>query len=400
VLTISLYLLMFAYAVSCTMLGPLLPAIRAEYGLTLSQAGLMTTFQGVGGSASVLGGILVADLLRRSASVRATFTVYGASVFAVVLLPWYPALVALFFLIGASTRLMESFVNVYVADLHLRHRGFYLGLLHACFGLGALLGPSISALVIQRHLPWSTVFVELAVFCLLALAFFVFAERKAGGDIGMPRTRPRARSGSGPVALLKGLAPMRSRAALILCSLTFLYVGFANGLSVWIPSYMSERFAVSPVQASVPVSGLWIGIIGGRVVSSFLSRRFEGTKLLLLSNVVAAIVVLVAFTVDNYLSLTVGLLVAGLFVGSTNPMAYALLNERFPEHRASASSALTFAGTLGLMIVPWLVGMVAERAGFWLGLLVLGLCPCGLAGLSGVLAFSRQNPPPELRPSV
>jgi len=187
---------------------------------------------------------------------------------------------------------------------------------------------------------------------------------------------------------------------LILCSLTFLYVGFANGLSVWIPSYMSERFAVSPVQASVPVSGLWIGIIGGRVVSSFLSRRFEGTKLLLLSNVVAAIVVLVAFTVDNYLSLTVGLLVAGLFVGSTNPMAYALLNERFPEHRASASSALTFAGTLGLMIVPWLVGMVAERAGFWLGLLVLGLCPCGLAGLSGVLAFSRQNPPPELRPSV
>jgi fucose permease len=47
-LTASLYLLIFAYAVSTTMLGPLIPVLRQEYSLTLSQAGLMTTLQGVG----------------------------------------------------------------------------------------------------------------------------------------------------------------------------------------------------------------------------------------------------------------------------------------------------------------------------------------------------------------
>ena len=390
-LTVSLYLLMFTSAVSCTMLGPLLPTIRAEYGLSLSQAGLMTTFQGVGGSLSVLVGILVADRLRRSATIGTTLAVYSTSAFLVVVLPFFPALVALFFLIGASTRLMDSFVNFYVSDLHREHRAFYLNLLHACFGLGALIGPSISALVIHRQLPWGRVFAGLAVLCLLALAFFALAERRAGtGHHGQPvAAAPRAGRGLG--ALLSGFAPLRNRVALLLCGLGLLYVGFANGLSVWIPSYAAERFHVSTFQASVPVSALWVGIITGRVTYSFLSRRFRVTGLLLASNAIAAGVMLLAIVIDTYLAVTLGLAFAGFFVGSTNPTAYALLGERFPEHAASLASALTFAGTVGLMTIPWLAGALAEQVGFWFGLLTLALCPCGMAVLSALLVASRSR---------
>ena len=143
-LTGAIFLLMFTYAISFTMLGPLLLPIRDQYGISLSQSGLMTTFQGVGGSLGVLVGILVADRWRRSTSLRATFSVYGLSVLLVVFLPYFPALVLLFFLIGASTRLTESLVNASVADIHGGSRGFYIILLHACFGVGALLGPIFS----------------------------------------------------------------------------------------------------------------------------------------------------------------------------------------------------------------------------------------------------------------
>jgi fucose permease len=107
---------------------------------------------------------VVADLLRRSTFTVVTFSVYCAAPFLVVLFPGYQVLLVAFFLIGASTRLLDSLVNAYVADLHHQHRAFYLNLLHASFGIGALVGPSLSVLVLRRGLPWSRVFSSLAVF--------------------------------------------------------------------------------------------------------------------------------------------------------------------------------------------------------------------------------------------
>jgi fucose permease len=404
-LTASLYLLMFAYAVSCTMLGPLIPVLRREYALTLSQAGLMTTLQGVGGSLSVFMGILVTDLLRRSTSVRVTFAIYCASPFLIVLLPGYQALLVVFFLIGASTRLLDSFVNAYIADVHHRHRGFYLTLLHASFGVGALLGPSVSVFVLHENLRWVWVFVGLGVFCLCVLAAYVAAERAYQREMAAAErsdtTRPppgsRGDLPSNPcpsrsAGLFAGFVLLRSRAALVPCLLGLLYVGFANGLSVWIPSYVQQVFHRTALQASLPVSTMWVGIITGRVVFSFLSRVYRVPTLLAIGNTVAAVVAVAVIGLNTYLALTAGLAFVGFLVGATNPLAYSHLRETFPENGGAMASALTFFGTVGLMTIPWVAGFVADRTEFWYGLVTLGLCPCGLAILSLYLLRMNRHP--------
>jgi len=408
VLTASLYLLMLAYAISVTMLGPLIPALRSEYGLTLSQAGLMTTLQGVGGSLSVLVGILVADLVKRSTSTLVAFAIYCASALLVVVLPHYQVLLVAFFLIGASTRLLDSLVNAYVADIHQRHRGFYLNLLHASFGVGALLGPSLSVFVLHLNLRWSGVFVSLSAFCLCALAFFVFAQRgfRRGQLAAVPAaagsTPPAARPGDlagvrppGAVSPFAGFTLLRDGRALVPCLLGFLYVGFATGLSVWVPSYMHQVFERPALQASLPVSALWVGTISGRIVFSFLSRAYRVPALLAFGNTLAATAALLAIFANTYWTLTIGLMAIGFFVGATIPLAYSLLRETYPENGGAMSSALTFFSTLGLMTIPWAAGFVAEKAGFWYGLLTLGLCPCGLAVLSVRLALTHRQLPPS-----
>jgi fucose permease len=296
----------------------------------------------------------------------------------VVLLPYYQALLALFFLIGASTRLLESVVNAYVSDLHPEHRGFYLLLLHAFFGVGALLGPVVSTVVLYAGMHWSKIFVGLAALCVLVLLVYLAAEAKSKRGAG------RMEVTSLPVLV----ALLRSRQVWVLCLLSMLYVGFANGLSIWIPSYVRETFHLRDFWGSFPVTALWMGIISGRVSYSFLSLRFRVRPLLLMSNAAAAAVSVAMMVVNTYLALSVGLALAGFLVGATNPLAISLLNEMFPKNRGAVTSAVTFTGALGLMTIPWLAGVVAEWAGFFWGLVVLGACPCGLMLLSLVLLFS------------
>jgi fucose permease len=401
-LTASLYLLMFVYALSSTMLGPLIPVLRKEFGLTLSQAGLMTTLQGVGGSLSVFVGILVMDLLRRSTSIRATLSIYCLSPFLIVLLPYYQALLVVFFLIGASTRLLDSFVNAYIADIHHQNRGFYLTLLHASFGVGALIGPSLSVFVLHENLRWIWVFIALGAACLCALAVYVAAESAFQGATRTtassppPMTQERPLGGSrpsAPVGPFAGFSLLRRRAALIPCLLALLYVGFANGLSVWMPSYMNQVFGRSALQASLPVSTMWVGIVAGRVLFSFLSRAYRTPVLLAAGNSVAAVITVAVIGLNTYWSLTIGLAVIGFLVGANVPLAYSLLRETYPENGGAMASAVTFFGTVGLMTIPWAAGFVADKGEFWYGLVTLGLCPVGLAVLSLYLLRLHRRAP-------
>jgi len=379
-LTASLYLLMFAYALSSTMLGPLIPVLRKEFALTLSQAGLMTTLQGVGGSLSVFAGILVMDLLRRSTSIRVTVSIYCLSPFLIVLLPHYQALLVVFFLIGASTRLLDSFLNAYIADIHHQNRGFFLTLLHASFGVGALIGPSLSVFVLHQNLRWTWVFISLGVFCLAVLAVYVATERAflrestaAAARLPpvMKESPSRDSRPSAAVDPFAGFLLLRRGTALVPCLLGLLYVGLSNGLSVWMPSYMSQVFGCTAFRASLPVSTMWVGIIAGRVIFSFLSRSYRVPALLAVGNSLAAVITVAVIGLNTYWSLTIGLGAIGFLVGANVPLAYSLLREAYPANGGAMASALIFFGTVGLMTIPWAAGFVADKGEFWYGLVTL-----------------------------
>jgi len=115
--------------------------------------------------------------------------------------------------------------------------------------------------------------------------------------------------------------------------------------------------------------------------------------LLAVGNTLAALVTAVAIGVNTYWFLTFGLMTIGFLVGANVPLAYSLLRETYPENGGAMASALTFFGTLGLVTIPWVAGVVADKANFWYGLITLGLCPWLLALLSLYLLLARRPAP-------
>ncbi len=374
VLTLSLFILMFAYAFSVTMIGPLIKVFMDDYGVSLSQSGLISLFQGLGGAISVFLGIAFADKVRRSLLIKVCFIVYCAAALLIALAPPYAVLLILFFLIGGSTRLLDAILNAYIADIHPGKRSFYLMLLHAAFGMGALLGPFVSTAFIHAGVHWTWIFLALGGFCVLILGFYALVQRK------IPLAKPE-----GKVTGLKNLVHLlKNKNIVLLCFLALSYVAFALSCSTWMPSYMGELHQ-DVVFSSIPVISMWVGIISGRITVSFLSLKYPAKYLLLIGGMAGATAMAVAVFVNSPMAYVFGLLVAGFALGAVMPLSIAVGNNMLPAYSGSVSSLLTFSGIVGLMVFPPLIGLLADTLGFWYGIAVIVLFPCAVAVLAAFL---------------
>src|SRR5690606_34871947 len=137
-LTPGLYMLMLAMAISITMIGPLMPELVAQYGLRLSEGGLFMTFQSIGGIFAIAIGGMLADRMSKTHLLAGSFLLYAVSLFLVATAPTYYLLLVIFFVLGASTRLVDTVNNALVADLHTQNQDAALSLLHTFFAVGAL----------------------------------------------------------------------------------------------------------------------------------------------------------------------------------------------------------------------------------------------------------------------
>lgn len=374
-MTISLYILMFAYAFSVTMIGPLIPVFMGEYHVSYSQSGLISLFQGLGGAVCVFLGIAFADRVRRSLLIKTCFIVYCAAAFAIAVAPPYVVLLILFFLIGGGTRLLDAILNAYIADLHPGKRSFYLTLLHAAFGVGALLGPLVSTAFIHANVHWTYIFLALGGFCVLILVFYTLVQQK------MPLAKPE-----GKVTGLKNLGHLlKNKDIRLLSFIALSYVAFALSCSTWMPSFMNKQLHQDVVFSSFPVISMWAGIIAGRITCSFLSLKFPAKYLLLTGGLVGGAAMAAAVIVNAPIVYVIALALAGFALGAVMPLSIAVGNNMLPAYSGSVSSLLTFSGIIGLMFFPWLIGVIADWVGLWYGIAMIILFPCATAILSAFL---------------
>lgn len=247
-LPVTLFLLMFGFALSVTMVAPMLQNLIGYYSLDMSQSGLIMTFQGIGGVLAIALGGVIADLTKKSKLISISFIIYSLSMIFIALSPSYIILLGLFFILGASTRMFDTVSNAFVSDVYQNHRGFYLTLLHAFFGIGAFVGPLFSTVLINRGIKWNHVFLILGIVCALMIPLYIISIRK------LPAKQEAA--GTGKVESIFSL--IVNPKLLILCLIMFLYFGYQSGISFWLPMYMEKGLNANPLLSSFALSAFWI----------------------------------------------------------------------------------------------------------------------------------------------
>lgn len=371
-ITIGLYLLMFAYAVSVTLAGSLMESLLSAYELAYSGGGLVFTFQALGGIVSILSAIYIADRVSKPVLVGACFVVYAAALVLAGTGPAYGALLALFFAIGASTRLLDSLLNATVSDLHGAERGRYLNLLHACFGLGALTGPLYFRFLMLR--------VDRFTDSLLFLGFACAGLSLLYAPVGVLSHRLLRRDGhdaesSKPSELSAGGTALRHPAVWALAGGMLFYTAHQGGCTAWLPLYTRQVLKASPFLADAALSLFWVGIVAGRLGASLLPRRVRPLSAVVWGGAMGTVVLAAGYLAASETVLLPALVVTGFLTGAIIPLMVAEGCGWFPRQSGSLSSLLFLSGTVARLVFPWLTGLLSEWWGFaggmWLTVLTL-----------------------------
>jgi fucose permease len=340
-------------ALPATVIG--LPEFTGRFQLTLAARGTFI--------AALFSGLLVGSILSGAVVDRAGYrrAIAGSTAAIALLLPVF-ALADTFGLalgalcgVGLSSATLNTAANALSSDLFPEERGRRMTLLAMAFSVGGLLLPT--AIAAAAHLvSWRTV-----IFAGAALAAAIAATALFAPGVAAVRHAP---AGAGLRTVLR--QPGISRFCLLLAC------GAANEgvFAGWTSSYLSAS-GFSPVVATWGLSSHWLGLLVGRVV---FARRVDHAKAaaIIRGALSGAAVLLVLILVPVPAILSLGPFVVGVAIAVVVPTSLALAGERSAGNAGALFGLLLTMAQVGGMVLPPLIGVVAEATSLRLAL-VLGV---------------------------
>ena len=382
-LTGYLFLLNAAYAISTTMMGPLMPRIIDQYGITLSQGGLFVSAKSIGGILAIVIGIFVSDRLSKSRLLSLAFFAFGLGLFLVGLVNVYVALLVVFFFIGAGSKLSDTLLSAYIADVRSDRRGYYLTLLHTFFGVGACASPLYVYFLLSREIAWNKIFSILGVIAIILILLLPILTKNEKSDLPVrdPLKKQNERK-----SLLEPLRFMKGQPFIWIVSLImFFYTGHHGTLSIWIPMYMEDYLEMAPAIAGLGITSLWIGMTLGRFLGAHLIERLKPMRMLIFGALLGAVFMASGLMTQNGTILLAALFLNGLVTGGTIPLLVTIACNRYPDYSGTVSSLIFLSGSFASVFFPWFSGLIAENTSLYTAMMLTWLTLLVIFGLGSAL---------------
>lgn len=311
--------------------GPLFPFFQQRFGVSTATVGIIASAHFLGSAAAPpLAGVLLRRLSTRRVVVGSLILLALGAVL-VGLAPLWALAVAGAVVAGLGMGGVSAALNAVFASVGTRAINF----VNAIFAAASVLAPLIAAGLAPLGLTWPFVLIA-------ALALLTLLAAKVWGLPELPPARPQdtARGLTRPLALF---VPM------LVC-----YVGLEVGFGAWGIKHLQ---GVGFGAAALAVSLYWGGFTLGRLLTSLFGARFQPDRLVLASAVLSTLVALAA-TVPALAPLAyplVGLTLGPLF-GSVLVWSAGVLPVRLVPF-------LLVSGSVGGVLVPWLIGVAFARFG-------------------------------------
>jgi len=335
-----------------SIIGVAWPSVRDRFGLHQGTVGFLFAASSTGYFiSSFLSGRLTRSL-GIGVLLAASTGLVAASMFGFAFAPAWLLFVGCGILHGLGSGAIDAGLNGYAAhSMSARHMNW----LHACYCLGAMLGPLVMTGVLTGGRPYSVGYALVgSVMGTLGLLFL--ATR--------PRWGTARASEDHPDGSFSSLAALRHPDVLVSMVLFFLYTGLEVAFAQWTYTVLTESRGIAPSTAGVAVGFFWGALGSGRVLFGFLAESIGIDRLLrvcLTATVIGAILFAVPLGVAGAYA---GLALAGVGLAPVFPC----LMTRTPQRLGTQLSAHAIgfqvgSAMIGAAAVPGAMGWVAENIG-------------------------------------
>ena len=332
-----------------------LPAIKAGLGLTDAEVGTLLMACGIGAAGSFP---LVAAVVKRYGS--AAVCVGAAVPLAFVPLalgaaPDYPVALIIAVVDGVALACLDVAMNAQGAQLEEEFERKTIGLLHATFSAGALLGALLASAMSGMT---TNLTAHFAVAAAVILGLAAFARRSL-----LPSAA--AEVAQSPADAAPGEA--RPRRRITLPARATLWVGVAiafativeGAMNDWSALYLKNAAHAAASLTPLGIAVFSIAMVVARVFSDGWRKRWGDARVVVLGSCVACVSLTIAVLWGGTAPALGGFALVGLGVAAVAPCVY-VAAARIGTDALALVSAM---GTVGLLVGPGAIGLIAGSHG-------------------------------------
>ena len=345
-----------------SLLVGVMPAIREEFGLTNTQLALPTTIFFWVYAAAVFLTSRFGDKMRRSQVIVWGLIFWSVATGLVSLSTGFAMLIGARALVAVGEATYYPSATALISDWHgNKTRGRALSLHQTGVFAGALVG-SVVAGVIADHWGWRASFAIFGgagvVFSLLLFKFLRDAPHRDAERLEKAQDEP--------LGVVFAIKP-----ALILCAVFFLGTAASNGLTIWAPTFVHDKFDADLTQSAltgaVPINlaGMLSVPLGGLLADWLASKTSIGRFYTLAIGLGAAGILLIPLVVaDSMWTVSLVLLTSSIGKGLFDGCIYAAMHDVVPaKARSTAVGVMTMCGFIGAGLAPLFVAKAGDILG-------------------------------------
>ncbi|MBN1978926.1 MAG: MFS transporter [Anaerolineae bacterium] len=355
------YLSFIGLGLSGAMLGVAWPSMREMFSLPLDRLGILLVAGMIGGLvASSFSGPLISRIgVGRLLLISAILEIVG--LFGYSLAPAWWVIVPLGLVTGLGNGVIDAGLTTYFAA---NHTTKLMNWLHACFGIGATLGPIVMRVSLTMGGSWRWGYVAAGLLnAVFAVCFWRTRDRwtlAVPDGAAPPGEAPPSPEAQG----VRAVDTLKLPLVWVGVVLFFLFTGVENTTGQWSYSLLTEVRSVVPGVAAFWASAYWGSLTVGRILLGFVTDRLgveRSLRLAMLGTVIAAALIWWnAIALFGFL----GLALMGLAVSPLFPLSVSATQKRVgAKHAANAIGFQVAVGGLGFSLWPSLAGVLAERMG-------------------------------------
>ena len=289
----------------------------------------------------------------------------------------YAMVLAAVFLLGLGAGMLDVVLSPMVAALLPHRRASALNWLHSFYCVGAVSTVLVGSVALHLDISWRIVSLGIIAGPVCILAGFMFAA-----------TPPLVHENA-------DCEPVRSliRRRFFVAALAVIALGGATEVSIaqWLPAYAERGLDYSKPTAGAALAAFSVAMMVGRILAGFLIRHVRATFFMMACCAVSAALIVVGC----FFPYAPVALMACISIGLTGscfwPTTLALVADEFPRGGASMFGLLAASGNAGCIVMPWLVGAVAERNGLNWGLATTMVCPLIMVVILAGMGPSRKQ---------
>lgn len=348
------FLMFMMFAMTTDSVGVIIPEVIKEFHLSMTLAGTFqyATMSGIAFAAIFLG--YLADKLGRKKTIILGLLLFALNSYLFAVGKSFSFFVVLLTISGIAIGIFKTGALALIGDISrstIEHTST-MNNLEGFFAVGAIVGPSVVALLLVRGTSWKWLYLIAATICvvLIVTAWFV-------------RYPHVTKSTEKPIDLKRTMSMMKNPYALSFSAAIFLYVAVESAIYVWMPTLLATYHGSATFIVAYAVSVFFVLRAAGRFMGSWILARLNWAAVLTLFSL--AILICFVGSIIGGIGTAVYLLpFSGLFMSVIYPTVNSkgISCFRKTEHGAVAGVILFFtcgAAALG----PLAMGAISDTFG-------------------------------------